>query len=306
MPIMNQHSLNLSDPNQKSYTWTVPSSAPFDELIISWNALRPIRGHYVILSSVLYGQWSPWLLYAVWGSDHQYSFHETQGPVHSFQDQVELLDGRQANGFRIRVEACGGSSLSDFLSLFACTTLIKTPKIICPLPACSIELPVVGISQLILQHPRSTSFCSPTSATSVIRTQKSNTCPLAFAQNVYDSGFDIYGNWPFNTAQLFVELGLSWRCYVARLENFGSLFDFLKGGFPVIVSVKGKLTGSLKSYTSGHLIVVRGYDATQQKVLCMDPAYLTDEETVTSYSLDEFTAGWENRDNLAYIIDKMD
>lgn len=308
-PILTPHLFPELSPEQKSYTWTHPSIEPFNEMLVSWNALRPLKGQYVILVSVLHRNWSPWLLYAVWGSHGQYSFHETtpHSPVHTFQDQVELLDDEQATGFRIRIEACEGAALDQFISLFACTTQIGAPKQIFPPPAASIELPVKGLSQLCLTHPRSTSFCSPSSVTSVIHYHVNTSVlnPSDFAREVYDSGFDIYGHWPFNTAQSFVELGPPWQTCCARMAGFDSIINILKEGFPVIVSLKGHLTGSCMPYAAGHLIVVRGYDAPSQSVLCMDPAYPADEQTLTSYPLNEFMQAWGNRSNLAYIIKEI-
>lgn len=305
-PLVTEHLLTKQMPEVKSYTWTHPVIQPFDELLLSWNAQRPSKGHYVILVSLLHRLWSPWLLYAVWGSQEQYSFHDTtsESPVRTFQDQVEMLDKQQASGFRIRVEACEGANLDPFISLFACTSSIHAPKKqVSPVRA-SYALPVKGISQFCLTHPRATSLCSPTSATAVIHylSGSSKLSPMKFAQNVYDAGFDIYGNWPFSAAQSYVELGPHWRSYCARLAGFDKVLSLVNQGFPVTVSVKGPLSGSLTPYSSGHLLVVTGYQAQTESVLCMDPAYSSDEKTSVAYPLQEFIHAWEKRHNLAYVI----
>lgn len=293
---------NIALGAEHRYTWTVPAIEPFDELLISWNAVRPLIGQYVILVSIFHHRWSPWLLYAVWGAEGQYSFHETtsDSPVHTFQDQVEILDGEQATGFRIRVEACSGATLNNFSRLIACTSLIKASKrpFIVPSMNETIEIPLKGFSQLKLQHPRANSFCSPTSSTAFIHHAKASQLdPVSFAQNVYDSAFDIYGHWPFNMAQAYVELGKQWQCHCARLSGFDALLASLRQGIPVVVSVKGII-----SRNSGHLLMIRGYDPDSQKVLCMDPAYLTDQDTLVSYPVHDFMQSWENRHYLAYIM----
>lgn len=305
------HFLSRESSNQTSYVWTVSAINPFDELLISWNAERPLQGHYVILVSVFHCVWSPWLLYAVWGAHEQYSFHETtsQSPVRTFQDQVELLDGNQATGFRIRIEACNGANLAQFYSLYACASSLASFGIEeLPPQAESIALPFNGLSQLCLKFPRSNSLCSPASTTSVIHYAllSSDLDPLDFARQVYDSAFDIYGNWSFNVAQAFVQLGREWQCYCARMGSFKMILNRLRQGFPTVVSVKGHFTNSLKPYSSGHLMVVRGYDATSRKVLCMDPAFLTNDETLISYPLTEFLQAWANRHNLTYTIVKSE
>jgi hypothetical protein len=308
IPHLHSHCLPASAAQSHTYTWENLSLSPFDELLISWNAQRPSCGHYVILVSVYTSEWSPWLLYAVWGSQHQYSFYDQShtGSVHSFQDQVQLLKGELATGFRLRIEARQGASFTHFRTLHTCTSHLAAFK--CPryptFSFSSIHLSVPGISQLRLSHPRATSFCSPTSTTAVIRylLAHDQLKPLPFTEKVYDAGFDIYGNWSFNVAQAFVELGSTWSCQYARLTGFDSLLPYLQQDLPVIVSVKGQLTGSLMPYTNGHLLVVRGYEASTRRVLCMDPAFPTDEQTHQAYDVDEFMQAWSQRYYLAYLF----
>lgn len=299
-----RHRLSFSDSKQTSYSWVSPNSCPFDELLISWNADRPLKGHYVILSSVLIqNQWTPWLLYAVWGSHDQYSFHDTtlHAPVHSFQDQVEILEG-EATGFRIRIEACGGATLDRFYTLYASISIVKLIKPIWSPPPHSYfpSSPMPGISQLCLPHPRAKSLCSPTSTTALIRhaLNQHSLNPLHFAERIYDAGFDIYGNWSFNIAQAFVELGIQWQCFCARLTRFAQLWDSL----PIIASIKGSLRGSMTKYSQGHLIVIEGYDREKREFLCMDPAFPSDEQTTVAYQEEELKQAWENRGYLAYFI----
>jgi hypothetical protein len=306
-PIIYHNPLSIQASKQTSYTWLVSNTKPFDELLLSWNAHRPLQGHYVILSSISFqNKWSPWLLYAVWGAQDQFSFHDTtpHAPVHSFQDQVEMLENKTASGFRIRIEACGGATLDHFYHLYACIST-QSNKPIWAKPHDSFPpLTVPGLSQLCLNHPRAKSFCSPTSTTSVIQYILGHTRPnpLDFAKNVYDAGFDIYGNWSFNVAQAFVELGAQWQCYYARTEGFSTICQYLKKNLPVVVSIKGTLTGSPLPYSNGHLIVIRGYEANTHQVLCMDPAFPSNEQTMISYQWEEFMQAWKSRNHLGYFF----
>jgi hypothetical protein len=307
-PVIKQHSLKLQSSEQRSYTWFVPKVKSFDELLLSWNAVRPVRGHYVILCSVyVQNHWSSWLLYAVWGTHHQYSFHDTssQDLVHSFQDQIQIIEGQIATGFRIRIEACDGATLENFYTLYACCSFLKSFKFSSFQPLySSLVLPIRGLSQLCLNHPRTASFCSPSSTTAVIQYvfPDKYPSPLQFAKNVYDAGFNIYGNWSFNTAQAFVELGLQWQCLCARAEGFETIWYYLKRGLPVIVSLKGVLRGSQRPYLNGHLMVIKGYDALSQQILCMDPAFLSDELTSMRYDWREFMQAWQRHHYIAYFF----
>lgn len=316
-PIIKKHSILLQTSQQTSYTWLVPHIRSFDELIISWNANRPLIGHYVILSSVyIANQWSPWLLYAVWGAQYQFSFYDStsKAPVHSFQDQIQLHEGKTAEGFRIRIEACGGANLEKFYTIYSCCSSILELRQIRESSDLqgSFHLPMQGLSQMCLNHPRSMSLCSPTSTTAAIHFVLNNQRldPLEFAHRVYDAGFDIYGNWSFNVAQAFIELNSQWHCFCARVSGFQKILQYLKEELPIVVSIKGNLTGSFTSYPNGHLIVVRGYDSFSHRLLCMDPAFPSDNQTLRAYPWEEFMQAWEQRGYLAYfflpIVDRRD
>lgn len=304
-----KHNLTISSLGQSNYIWEFADLPPFDEMIISWNAQRPLKGQYIILASVYIDQWSPWLLYAIWSDRYQYSFEEKflDAPVRSFQDQIEVLAGKTATGFRLCVKTCGGASLTDFYTLYSCTSYLQQPLPLFSLPIIpSIHLDIPGLSQLNLPHPRATSFCSPISTTAALRFILSlpTLNPLNFTEKVYDAGFDIYGHWPFNVAQAFVTLGPHWRCWCERTAGFESIVPYLQQGLPVVVSLKGHLTGSLMPYKNGHLVVVKGYDAQTQHVLCMDPAFLSDEQTHKTYPYNEFMQAWRNRRYLAYLFQR--
>lgn len=306
--LIHSHSLVTESTHQSSYVWTNFSVIPFNELLISWNSLRPAKGHYVILSRVLMeNKWSPWLLYAVWGHNAQFSFHDTTSaaPVRSFQDQVELHDDKVATGFSIRIEACHGASLKNFHVLYASTTNLDALLLESPPPETHFtSLPVPKISQLGLSHPRCKSLCSPTSTTSVIQFHNPHhpICPLKFSQCVYDSGFDIYGNWSFNIAQAYVELGDAWKCFYGRMIDKKWLFRALKNGMPLVISIKGTLTESFVPYTNGHLLVIKGYNANTQEVLCMDPAFPSNDQTEKAYAWKELISAWKNRHYLTYFF----
>ncbi len=305
-----KHELTASHYGQKNYQWETAHLPPFDELIISWNAQRPLKGQYVILASVyIEDHWSPWLLYAVWGDRYQYSFEEKSSkmPVRCVQDQIEILAGKVATGFRLCVKAYGEANLQDFYRFYCCASLLQQPLPSFFLPTLPfIHLDVSGLSQLNLRHPRATSFCSPTSTTAALRfiLSRSDLNPVSFTEKVYDAGFDIYGHWPFNVAQAFVTLGPQGHCWCERVTGFEAIVPYLQKGLPVVVSVKGHLTGSLMPYTNGHLIVVKGYDPHTQRVLCMDPAFPSDVDTHQAYSFEEFMQAWRNRRYLSYLFHK--
>jgi len=297
--------------NQALIEWQEECPILFSELIVSWNALRPLKGEYAIYVCLKTDDWSSWLLYAIWGGNGQKSFSakSQDSYVQVYQDAVETLDQRKARAFKIRVEALEGADLRQFHSLHACTTDLQALNCCSQVNAdASISLKVAGISQMTLQHQRCKDMCSPTSTTAVVRYLKSDPLinPVEFARLAHDDGFDIYGNWVFNVAQAYTYLGRKWQCFVARLSGFDDIYKNLSEGTPVVISIRGPLKGSPLLYKSGHLIAIIGFDSETNEVLCMDPAFSSDENTIVRYALDDLMKAWGRRLNIAYMFNQLE
>lgn len=301
--------LDELDLTQPECIFTKENVDSFDELIISWNANRPLCGYYLIQLSAYTDEWSDWMNYAYWGKENQYTFKEIlfEKDLQVFQDALEILNGSIARGFRVRILAKEGATLEQFRSLHASIMRKSAHSFTDDFSAIEpIEIPVAGLSQMALLDPRSRRLCSPTSTTAVLRFLKqTELSPLLFADRVFDTAFDIYGNWILNTAQASHELGKGWSCYVSRLTDFQELYIRLKSGVPQIVSIRGPLPGSALPYESGHLLVVRGYDPVSKEVICMDPAFPNDQSTWVRYKLVDFLEAWRRKGGLTYIFEKQ-
>lgn len=294
-----------------SQEWREENLAPFNELILSWNADRPKNGKLHFYVSVKIDEWSPWLAYFSWTNDSQSSFASSSpgSPVKVYQDVVGITEGMQATGFQIKVVAEGDASLNSIHGLHVYTNSDKPydpQKIAHNLSP--VYLKVSGLSQMALDHVRHADLCSPTSTTAVTRylTQNPSIDPVDFAEKVWDEGFDIFGNWVLNVAQASVYLSNKWSCWVERLQGFENIHQHLQQGTPVIVSIRGPLSGSALPYAKGHLLAVVGYDPSEKRIICMDPAFPANDETLVSYDATEFILAWSRRGNLAYIFSKRE
>ncbi len=304
------HRSFVSDSPTKKTVEVLETQIPFDELILSWNGFRPKEGFWSFSISLYKGIWSEFIPLADWGYELQKTF--SHNPFDSFaksyQDVAIVKEGF-STGYRIQVLAKEGATLDLLQSV---TVSFGRPSELTVKPL--FDLPSVLLSgvhptsQQILQHPRAKDLCSPTSTSAAInfllKERKVN--PVHFASQSRDQSFDIYGNWILNTAAAFEALNGQYHTFVARLPDFGALHAQLIKGFPVVVSVRGPLLGAPLPYANGHLILVQGYDREARRVLCMDPAYPTDEQTISSYPLEDFLTCWtERRKNLSYIFDKL-
>lgn len=310
MTVTYHHCLSKIEEELISYVWE-QDSISFDELIVSWHALRPQHGLFVVSIAVKLNEgWSPLFQYALWGSEGQKGGDVNNVPfsLRIREDLLELLHGRKATGFRIYLEAKEGAHLKEFYSIHVCASVISE---VFPDQAItanrSIDLPVPLISQMQLKHPRYRDMCSAASTSAVVSYLLNLTSidPVFFASQAYDEAFDIYGNWVLNTAHASTILGNKWRCWVQRLSGFDDIYARLKANIPVVVSVRGPLPGSALPYNQGHLLVVKGFQHKEKRVLCMDPAFSEDEKTHVSYDLQDFLQAWLRRRCIAYLFGSL-
>jgi len=294
----------LAASNQDEVVWEMENTDPFNELIVSWNGLRPRKGKWVLYISLFQSEWSPWLKYAEWAGSTQRTFKSTDSFAQAYQDAASPKSGF-CNGFRVKMAAVEGSNLIQLDSLYACLSNLSDLSIVAPPPLLPIFLHnVPRQSQLTLDHPRHKDMCSPTSTSTAIKYLSGKTIdPVAFAKRSHDDEFDIYGNWILNTAEAYQQLDGAYRVHVERLNDFTAIHAQLSRGNPVVVSVRGQLLGSPVS-SGGHLICIIGYDSKANTVQCIDPAFPDTDSTLVSYPLPSFLQAWALRRNISYLFEK--
>lgn len=283
--------------------------SPFTQLIISWNACRPKHGEFTFWvqgKDACSGVWSSWHKMMSWGAGMQRSYmSDADALAQHHHVRFEACAGKKMAGFRIRITAHNGADISG---LYAVTVAYSDFTQFTPESADKYrELASVRIkkvprkSQFALAHPEKHRLCSPTSCAMLVEYFSQNRCNMHnVAHCMFDKGLDTYGSWPFNMAHAFelCEGSHWWR--VVRMNSFLSIYKMLKKGYPVAVSVRGYLRGAPKTYDNGHLMVVIGYDAATQSVICHDPACAEDRKSVRKYRLADFLAAWEKSHRLTY------
>ena len=304
------------DNNKNEVIWEWKGDA-FNELIASWNALRPDQGYITILVSVLHNGWRPYHRLAEWGCAGQQTFMNKLNPVvHTKHCRVELQRGLLAHGFRIKAVCHDGATIDCLKAMFGCISRTNHQKIVVPdrqLSSIMLKTGVVGISQMKINDPRCKDMCSPTSTAMLVsyhhqrffgQRPASSMVQYAhrFAKNVHDQGYlNIFGNWILNTAHAFHELKGKVFFSVQRLNSFYHLHDHLhKHKTPVVVSVR-RLPGGATPYANGHLIMVVGFDSATRRVVCLDPAFGSHKATLKSYPLVPFLQAWGRSNNLSYV-----
>lgn len=298
------YELTAKDQKSKIFETTFLPQKPFNEIIISWNAQRPVLDPYRIQVSVFVNEWSPWVDYSYWGKDDQHSFKINSPLLNISQDVLTITSPTKATQLKVRVLS---ENLENFYRLYISSLDTDTHELALGiLTEEKSHVKIKGLSQMALPIPHYNRICSPASLAAVVgHCKKSFVSPIEFSARVRDMAFDIYGNWNLNTAQASHELGIGWKCYVTRFTSFDQVTNHLRKNLPLVTSIRGPIPGGALPYIGGHLLVVKGYDPVTKKVLCMDPAFPTDELTDVSYELNDFLKAWSERQGLVYIVEPI-
>jgi hypothetical protein len=287
----------------------------FDQLILSWNGIKPEVGHYRVSVAVqtASGGWSPWYHYADWGKKKQQTFmQKSNHGINHLYVRLEIPQQKKARGFRVKIEAYNKAPHVNITSIQVTTCVKEALVTESQAPYLKNLKPIRPLrvpprSQMIETFDDHRRICSPTSLSMVVSYwTKENICPPEFAYFVYDKGLETYGSWPFNVAHVFSHTNGEMQCHVTRGNSFMDIYDELQAGRPVCVSIRGPLKGQAEAYQYGHLIVITGVHP-QKNVICVnDPAFKTDKEVPHIYPLDEFLIAWERQMRLCYTTKKID
>lgn len=306
------HKVQSPAHHHKHYYYEKLVTKPFTQLLFSWNAKRPSRGYfsfYTQLRNAANKQWTQWHHMVDWGKSVQKSYVVEHNAPFSYRHVRFETGAVKADAYRIKIVAHQGASLADLKRVaISCADFTQfVPENPTITNASSVMISgLPSYSQMKIDHSRFGGMCSPTSVSMVAAyLTECSLNPLEVAQDVYDSGLDAYGSWPFNTAELYLLLHGCYYVGVVRLPSFFHLYKQLSQGIPVIVSVRGPLIGSATPYAAGHLLVVVGWDNDTKEVICHDPAFDDPELVLKRYPLADFLIAWERSHRLSYFIEKI-
>src|SRR2546430_10460405 len=136
-------------------------------------------------------------------------------------------------------------------------------------------------------------ICSPTSVAMVLAYWSARVEVASLAREIFPPGLDRYGVWP---AALRAAGRYGVAGYLLRFPDWPSAAWCLTQGLPVIASVRygaGELAGAAVPETTGHLLVLTGYEG--DAVLVNDPAAATAASVARRYRLDQPCRAWLER-----------
>lgn len=302
--VLQQGRLTLA-PGRKlgTLSGSVPSLGAYDELIPSWNALTPAGSSLTLEVKPA-------------GAAHFYSFGTWQSAAgrSSLNGQKDSFGQVMTDTLRLVKKATGfeysltlkATDAGPSLSLLAFNTSDRAQRMASAGVAgdkarWNRVLNVPQRSQMLYKDGGEV-WCSPTSTSMILGYYGVNLSVSDAASATYDAAYDGTGNWSFNTA-LAAEYGL--RALITRLPNLREAERFVAAGIPLGVSLgwkAGELPGAAVPSSSGHLMVLVGFDAQGNPVL-NDPAAPTDAGVRRSYPRAAFEKLWlSHSGGLVYLI----
>jgi hypothetical protein len=294
-------------PGAASGTLTsAPLSVPaFDELVPSWNALTPGTGSVgvEVRAQSGGGVWTRWYSFGRWSSAEGRSSVNGQKDAAGQVLTDTLRLGHKASAYQYRVTLRGAGTQVRLLAFNTSERSRHAAGLGGPSDraAWGKTVDVPGRSQMIYPDGGEV-WCSPTSVSMILAAHGVNVTVPQAAAGTYDRAYDGTGNWPFNTAYAGA-LGL--RAFVTRLPNLAAAERFTAAGLPLAVSLgwkKGELPGAAIPTSSGHLMVLIGFDAAGNPVL-NDPAAPSNETVRRSYPRAAFEKLWlTHSGGLSYVI----
>ncbi|MVN85188.1 peptidase C39 family protein [Deinococcus sp. HMF7620] len=287
-----------------TYT-SAPLMAPaFDELVPSWNAVTPGRGSVSLEVRARMGNtWTRYFSFGTWSSaGDRSSLGGQQDAAGQMLTDTLRLRGKAAT-FQYRVTLRGAGTGVSLLAFNTSDRARRASGLGTPGDRAlwGKVLNVPARSQMLYPNGGEV-WCSPTSVSMLLAHQGIQVTVPQAAAATFDRAYDGTGNWPFNTAYAG-SFGL--RAFVTRLPNLAQAERFVAVGVPLAVSLgwgAGELPGAALPTSSGHLMVLVGFDAQGNPVL-NDPAAPTDAGVRRTYPRAAFEKLWlTHSGGLAYVI----
>ncbi len=304
---------SFAAPDSAEYVFSSPALAcePFDECLVSWNARHSKTtgfGVEIAVARRADADFSPWMWIGEWNvrerpAEPVLAFEDAKIDVDTFSSKSQW----RAVRVRVRVRANDPTQLRFALdSLALVPTLHKgvransAPAETGLAPRARMTVPFR--SQRGEESALAGRICSPTSVSMLLAYRGVDADTAEVARRAYDPFHDIYGNWN-RAIQTAYSFGVPGR--LERIASWQRAEQLLAAGQPLILSIAakpGQLRNAPYASTSGHLLVLCGFDA-QSNALVNDPAAATAELGQLAYTRADLETVWMARGGTTYVLE---
>ncbi len=272
---------------------------PARHLVPSFSALSPADAGFRFELSVRRSvRWSPWVAGASIGPDLFPPLATREDGIAAEIDEFTVTPA--ADALRLRLRVAAGPQALDAPWLVALSAWDGGADAAAAAPAGGARLAVPALSQMAEAEAIRMRVCSPASVAMVLAYHGRPAEVATLAREIFHPTLDCYGVWP---AAIRAAGRRGVAGYLLRFPDWGSAAWCLGRGLPVIASVRyraGELTGAPVPETTGHLLVLTGWEGGE--VLVNDPAAPRAGEVPRRYRLDELSRVWLERGGVGYVL----
>jgi hypothetical protein len=245
------------------------------------------------------GAWTPWVAAAGLGP-------ATFAPLPaagSLDVDIDVFRARvpvDAVRLRVRLRATEPAAVRGAPWMLALSAAGATAPPSAPIPGAGARLAVPALSQMDGAAAIASRICSPTCVAMVLAYWQRPVALEALAAAMFHPGTDLYGVWP---AAILAAGRRGLAGYLLRFPDWTAAAWCLAHGLPVIASIRyeaGELEGAAIGQTSGHLIVLTGWE--DDVALVNDPAAPSAAAVPRRYSIAQLCRVWLERAGVGYVI----
>jgi hypothetical protein len=279
--------------------WPVAGATHF---VPSFAALTEAEyGVRLELSARVGGAWSPWAAGVGLGP----SGFAPLPPSEAVDVDIDVFRARapvEAVRARARVRAAAPAIVlaAPWLLTLSAAEAAPPPVTALTPTAGAIRLDVPAVSQMEGDAAIARRICSPTCVAMVLGYWR-RPAPLAeLAAEIFQPATDLFGVWP---AAIVAAGRRGLAGYLLRFPDWAAAAWCLEQRLPVIASIRyraGELNGAAVGETSGHLVVLTGWE--DHHALVNDPAAPTAAGVSRRYRVDELARVWLDRSGVGYVL----
>jgi len=252
------------------------------------------------LSARVSGRWTAWVAAASLGGVEFASLPASATALAVEVDEFVAVSPADALRLRARLPHSAAAVLSDARWLVSLSAWDGRTDVSRSGVTAAVRLTVPTRSQMDEEAAVRERICSPTSVAMVLEHHGRSVTTAALAAETFHADLDRYGIWP---AAILSAGRHGLAGYVLRFPTWAAAEWCLAAGLPVIASVRygtGELTGAAVAGTSGHLLVLTGFEG--DRVLVNDPAAPSSASVPRRYAIDEFLRAWLGRGGIGYVL----
>jgi hypothetical protein len=261
-------------------------TGPAREAVVSWNT-RALEGTLELRVNAHDGRTSAWLPYATFAADRRTSLDGADTFVRLRTDVLRS---------DVDIVSIGVRTRGELDALYVSLPDYGAPSSIVALPEIGLDVP--ALSQYDAAFPSERGWCAPAALAMLLAFRSYPLDLPVVAREVFDARYGGTGNWAFNVA---FAGSLGFRAAVLHLRDLPHAHAFLVDDIPLALSLawkRGELPGAPLPQSDGHLVVLRGIDASGD-ALVNDPAQ---PGIAVAYPRAAFERAWLGHGGIALAV----